>query len=87
MSEEVKKKIRSVIGEVVSNKMDKTIAVKINITKRHPLIKKIIRRSKKIYAHDEQNQCNIGDKVMVVETRALSKMKRYRLKSILERAK
>lgn len=75
------------IGEVTSNKMDKTIVVKIEDSVRHPLYKKIIKRTIKFKAHDENNECNIGDKVEIMETRPLSKDKRWRLTQILEKAK
>ena len=75
------------IGTVVSDKMDKTIVVLIKYNKRHPLYKKIIRRTAKLKAHDENNSCKIGDKVRVMETRPLSKDKRWRLTEVLERAK
>ena len=75
------------IGTVVSDKMDKTIVVLIKYNKRHPLYKKIIRRTAKLKAHDENNVCKIGDKVRVMETRPLSKDKRWRLTEVLERAK
>lgn len=75
------------IGEVTSNKMEKTIVVKIEDTVRHPLYKKIIKRTVKFKAHDENNECNIGDTVEIMETRPISKDKRWRLTQILERAK
>lgn len=75
------------IGTVVSDKMDKTIVVSIKHNKRHPLYKKIIRRTAKLKAHDENNECRIGDRVQVMETRPLSKEKRWRLVRIIERAK
>lgn len=75
------------IGTVVSDKMDKTVVVLIKYNKRHPLYKKIIRRTSKLKAHDENNECKIGDKIKVMETRPLSKEKRWRLVEILERAK
>ncbi len=75
------------IGKVVSNKMDKTIVVAIEDRVQHPLYKKIVRRTYKLKAHDEQNQCNIGDRVKVMETRPLSKDKRWRLVEIVEKAK
>ena len=75
------------IGKVVSNKMDKTIVVAIEDNVRHPKYGKIIKRTVKIHAHDEQNECQIGDKVMVMETRPLSKTKRWRLVEIVEKAK
>ena len=75
------------VGKVVSNKMDKTIVVAIEDRVQHPLYKKIMGRTYKLKAHDEQNQCNIGDKVKVMETRPLSKDKRWRLVEIIEKAK
>jgi small subunit ribosomal protein S17 len=74
-------------GVVVSNKMDKTIAVQVERRLMHPLYGKFVKRTKKFFAHDEENTCNIGDKVRIMETRPLSKMKRWRLVEILERAK
>lgn len=75
------------IGRVVSNKMDKTIVVAVEDAYRHPLYKKIIRRTVKFKAHDENNECNLGDRVMIMETRPLSKDKRWRLVEIVEKAK
>jgi len=75
------------IGKVVSDKMDKTIVVAIVNNVRHPLYGKIQKRTYKLKAHDENNECGIGDKVEVMETRPLSKEKRWRLVSILEKAK
>ncbi len=75
------------VGMVVSNKMDKTIVVAIMENVRHPVYKKVIKRTYKLKAHDENNECNIGDKVEVMETRPLSKDKRWRLVSIIEKAK
>lgn len=74
-------------GVVVSNKMDKTIAVLVERRLMHPLYGKFVKRSKKFFAHDEENTCNVGDKVRIMETRPLSKKKRWRLVEILERAK
>jgi small subunit ribosomal protein S17 len=74
-------------GRVVSNKMQKTIVVAIEDNIRHPLYKKTIKRTIRLKAHDEENTCNIGDKVEIMETRPLSKEKRWRLVSVLERAK
>ncbi len=74
------------IGEVVSNKMDKSIVVKVETLVMHPLYKKYIKRSKKYMAHDPNNECGIGDKVEIIESRPLSKRKRWRLKRILEKA-
>ncbi|MBE6542875.1 MAG: 30S ribosomal protein S17 [Ruminococcaceae bacterium] len=75
------------VGKVVSNKMDKTIVVAIADMVKHPLYGKVIKRTIKIHAHDENNECNIGDKVMVMETRPLSATKRWRLVEIIEKAK
>ena len=75
------------IGLVTSDKMDKTIVVDVVNNVRHPLYKKIMKKTYKLKAHDELNQCGIGDKVKVMETRPLSKDKRWRLVSILEKAK
>ncbi len=74
-------------GKVLSNKMDKTIVVAVVDNVKHPLYKKIIKRTYKLKAHDEKNECNIGDTVRVMETRPLSKDKRWRLVEIIERAK
>ena len=75
------------VGIVVSDKMDKTIVVAIQDNVKHPIYGKIIKRTLKVHAHDEENTCNIGDKVEVMETRPLSKTKRWRLVEIIERAK
>ena len=75
------------VGKVVSNKMDKTIVVAIQDNVKHPLYKKIIKRTIKLKAHDEQNICNIGDRVEIMETRPLSKDKRWRLVEIVEKVK
>ena len=75
------------VGKVVSDKMDKTIVVAIEENVKHPLYKKIVKRTYKLKAHDENNECNIGDRVKVMETRPLSKDKRWRLVEIIERAK
>jgi small subunit ribosomal protein S17 len=75
------------IGKVVSNKMDKAIVVSIETLIIHPLYKKSVKRTTKFKAHDENNECNIGDRVKIMETRPLSKEKRWRLVEILERAK
>ncbi|PNV59152.1 30S ribosomal protein S17 [Clostridium sp. chh4-2] len=74
-------------GKVVSNKMDKTIVVAIEDHVKHPLYGKIVKRSIKLKAHDEKNECAIGDTVKVMETRPLSKDKRWRLVEIIEKAK
>ncbi len=75
------------VGRVVSNKMDKTIVVAIEDSVKHPLYKKIIKRTVKLKAHDENNECSIGDRVRVMETRPLSKDKRWRLVEVIEKAK
>ena len=74
-------------GKVISNKMDKTIVVAIEDHVKHPLYKKIVKETYKLKAHDENNECKIGDTVKVMETRPLSKDKRWRLVEIIERAK
>ena len=74
-------------GKVVSNKMDKTIVVAIEDNVKHPLIGKIVKRTYKLKAHDENNECSIGDRVRIMETRPLSKDKRWRLVEIIEKAK
>ena len=85
---EEQKKVEKVLqGRVVSNKMQKTIVVEIHQRKLHRLYKKYLTRTKKIKAHDEKNECGIGDTVRVVETRPLSREKRWRLVEIVEKAK
>ena len=74
------------IGIVVSDKMDKTVVVKVSRLAKHPLYKKYLRKDKKYKAHDEKNECKIGDKVLIQESRPLSKEKRWRVIKILERA-
>ncbi len=74
-------------GLVTSNKMDKSIVISVERRLRHPMYGKFLKHNKKFMAHDEANQCNIGDKVRIMETRPLSKLKRWRLVEILERAK
>ncbi len=74
-------------GKVISNKMDKTIVVAIEDNVKHPLIGKIVKRTYKLKAHDENNECQIGDIVKVMETRPISKDKRWRLVEIVEKAK
>ena len=78
---------KTIIGQVVSDKMDKTIVVAIEDSVRHPLYKKTMKRTYKLKAHDENNECGIGDTVEVMETRPLSKDKRWRLVRIIEKAK
>lgn len=75
------------IGSVVSNKTDKTAVVLVERTFRHPMYERVIKRSKRYYIHDEKNECNIGDQVEIMETRPLSKTKRWRLSRIIEKAK
>lgn len=78
---------KSIIGRVVSNKMDKTISVAVERRIRHKKYPKFVKKTSKFYAHDEKNECKPNDVVMIMETRPLSKMKRWRLVEILERAK
>jgi len=75
------------VGNVVSDKMDKTVVVAVERTTRHPLYGKIIRKTKKYKAHDAGNECRIGDKVRIMETRPLSKDKKWRLVEIVEKSK
>ena len=75
------------IGEVVSNKMDKTIVIAVKTKMKHPMYGKFVNKTSKFYAHDEQNTCGIGDTVRIMETRPLSKTKKWRLVEIIERAK
>nr|WP_330390081.1 30S ribosomal protein S17 [Tepidibacter formicigenes] len=85
MMERGRRKVR--IGRVVSDKMEKTIVVAVEEFVRHPLYGKAVKRTKKFKAHDEQNACRIGDRVKIMETRPLSKDKRWRLVEIVEKAK
>lgn len=78
------RKIRT--GTVVSNRMQKTVSVSIVRSYQHPLYKKVVRSTKKILAHDDQNQCNVGDVVQVIESRPISRHKRWRVQSILSAA-
>ena len=78
---------KTLVGTVVSDKMDKTVVVAIVDNVKHPLYKKIIKRTVKFKAHDENNACNIGDRVQIMETRPLSKDKRWRVVEIVEKAK
>lgn len=75
------------IGRVISDKMNKTVVVAVERLVRHPLYKKVIRRTSKFYAHDEHNECRVGDLVEIMETRPLSKLKRWRVVRIVQRAK
>ncbi|MCR5497082.1 MAG: 30S ribosomal protein S17 [Paludibacteraceae bacterium] len=74
-------------GVVSSNKMDKTITVAVKWKEKHPIYQKFVNKTKKYHAHDEKNECNVGDFVRIMETRPLSKTKRWRLVEIIERAK
>ena len=85
MSERNLRKVRT--GKVVSDKMDKTIVVAIMENERHPLYKKVMKKTYRLKAHDENNECKVGDKVTVMETRPLSRDKRWRLVEIIEKAK
>ncbi len=85
MSERNLRKTR--VGRVVSDKMDKTVVVAIEDNVKHPLYKKIIKKTVRLKAHDEKNECGIGDRVLVMETKPISKDKRWRLVEIIEKAK
>ena len=87
MTENTRAFRKTMVGQVVSDKMDKTIVVAIEDSVRHPLYKKTMKRTYKLKAHDENNECGIGDTVEVMETRPLSKDKRWRLVEIVEKAK
>ena len=88
MSEAVERNLRKTrIGMVVSDKMDKTVVVAIQDNVKHPKYGKVIKRTVKFKAHDENNECAVGDKVSIMETRPLSKDKRWRLVNVIERAK
>lgn len=88
MSEAAERNLRKTrVGMVVSDKMDKTAVVAILDNVKHPIYGKVIKRTVKIHVHDEKNECGIGDKVSVMETRPLSKTKRWRLVEIIEKAK
>ena len=78
---------KTMVGKIVSDKMDKTVVVAIEDSVKHPLYNKIVKRTYKLKAHGENNECKIGDKVRVMETRPLSKDKRWRLVEIIEKAK
>jgi small subunit ribosomal protein S17 len=85
MEERNLRKVR--VGLVVSNKMDKTVTVAIADNVKHPIYGKIVKHTLKVHAHDENNECGIGDKVSIMETRPLSKTKRWRVVTIIEKAK
>ena len=87
MTENARTFRKTMIGQVVSDKMDKTIVVAVKDSYQHPLYKKTMKRTYKLKAHDENNECGIGDTVEVMETRPLSKDKRWRLTRIIEKAK
>lgn len=84
---ETRKTRKTRIGTVTSNKMNKTIVVSITRKVKHPIYGKFVNKTTKFYAHDEKNDCNIGDTVKIMETRPLSKLKRWRLVEIIEKAK
>jgi len=86
MTQERKSNKRTLVGYVVSNKADKTIVVSVETLVKHPLVKKFIRRKKKFMAHDPGNECAIGDKVQIIESRPLSAHKRWALVNIMEKA-
>ena len=83
---EVKATTRALVGRVVSDKMDKTVTVLVERKVKHPLIGKIVRRSKKFHAHDENNECREGDLVVIEESRPMSKTKTWRVSKIVEKA-
>ena len=83
---EVAKTARTISGKVVSNKMEKSIVVLVERREKHPIYGKYVRRSSKIHAHDEENQCRIGDIVTIQETRPVSKTKAWKLVDVVERA-
>ena len=87
MSETTRAFRKTRVGQVVSDKMDKTIVVAIEDSVQHKLYKKVVKRTYKLKAHDENNQCGVGDRVRVMETRPLSKDKRWRVVEIIEKAK
>lgn len=87
MAENVRNRRKTRVGMVVSDKMDKTVVVALQESIRHPLYGKSVKRTKKVKAHDANNECNIGDRVRIMETRPLSKDKRWRLVNIVEKVK
>ncbi len=80
----VQKRRKEYIGDVVSNKAEKTVTVEVKSLYRHPVYGKVVKRRKKFMAHDEENKCHVGDKVMIIETRPLSKRKHWKVIEILE---
>ena len=87
MAAEARNRRKSKVGVVVSDKMDKTVVVAIEDFVRHPLYGKAVKRTKKLKVHDENNECNVGDKIRIMETRPLSKDKRWRLVGVVQKAK
>ena len=85
MAERGRRKVRE--GVVVSDRMDKTVVIEVNRLVRHPLYQKVIRRTSRCKAHDADDQCGVGDRVRIMETRPLSKTKRWRVVSVLEKAR
>ena len=83
---EKRKSRKSLVGRVVSDKMNKTIAVSVERLFQHPRYKKIVKRTSKVYAHDEAQECHVGDLVRVMSTRPLSKMKRWRVVEVVQKA-
>ena len=83
---EERKPRKDLVGQVVSDKMDRTVTISIERTFQHPMYKKIVKKTSKIWAHDAENECKTGDKVRVMSTRPLSKLKRWRVVEILKRA-
>ena len=83
---EERKPRKVLVGRVVSDKMDRTVTISIERTFQHPMYKKIVKKTSKIWAHDAENECRTGDKVKVMSTRPLSKLKRWRVVEIIERA-
>jgi small subunit ribosomal protein S17 len=82
----MKERRKRLVGVVTSDKMSKTVVVRVERTYRHPLYKKVVRDAKKYMAHDEENACRLGDRVQIVESRPLSRRKRWAVEEILERA-
>jgi small subunit ribosomal protein S17 len=83
---ENRKPRKTIVGRVINDAMNKTVTLSIERTFRHPRYKKIVKKTSKIYAHDEKNDCHVGDKVKVMSTRPLSKLKRWRVIEVMERA-
>lgn len=83
---ENRKPRKTIVGRVINDAMNKTVTISIERTFRHPRYKKIVKKTSKLYAHDEKNDCRVGDKVKVMSTRPLSKLKRWRVIEVLERA-